>query len=242
MVAGSSNRWARQRGVSLAAPLQEPWILPPPDTIIGSQIAHAFRAAGFEPPRSRNRILFHSIVSSAGRNRPFHCDVVSMVMLATHPPLKLLRLESPMGARPTGIITLRTGHGAGLKFRDCFSPTAFELVFTYATILQKSAARQALIACILLPAIDPLSDTSVRHITFETHLDNLLLHVLKTIADDRKVPDADRDIAKVLVEIASDRTQAPTARREDDRRVVTDIDAMIRQLEQELKKAFQVRN
>ena len=38
---------------------------------------------------------------------------------------------------------------SGLKLSDCFSRTAFELVFKYGTILQMSAARQALIAALI---------------------------------------------------------------------------------------------
>ena len=71
---------------------------------------------------------------------------------------------------------------SGLKLRDCFSRTAFDLVFRYGSVLQRSAVRQALIACISLPAVDHLPAPSVRHITFEKHLDSLLVHVLRTIA------------------------------------------------------------
>jgi hypothetical protein len=37
---------------------------------------------------------------------------------------------------------------SGLRLRDCFSRTVFDLVFRYGSVLQKSAVRQALIACI----------------------------------------------------------------------------------------------
>jgi hypothetical protein len=39
---------------------------------------------------------------------------------------------------------------SGLRLRDCFSRTAFDLVFGYGSVLQRSAVRQALIACISL--------------------------------------------------------------------------------------------
>jgi hypothetical protein len=41
--------------------------------------------------------------------------------------------------------------------------------------------------------------------TFEKHLDNLLVHVLRTIAADGTVASYDRDIANLLVETAADR-------------------------------------
>jgi hypothetical protein len=129
---------------------------------------------------------------------------------------------------------------SGLKLRDCFSRTAFDLVFRYGSVLQRSAVRQALIACISLPAIDHLPATSVRHITFERHLDNLLVHVLRTIAADGTVASDDRDIANVLVE--TDRTRAPIVRDKKDQHPMADIDATVRQLEQQLKKVPGVRD
>jgi hypothetical protein len=131
---------------------------------------------------------------------------------------------------------------SGLKLRDCFSRTAFDLAFRYGSVLQRSAVRQALIACISLPAIDHLSATSVRHITFEKHLDNLLVHVLRTIAADGTVASYDRDIANLLVETASDRTRAPSVREKNDQHATADIDATVRQLEQQLKKVLGVRD
>jgi hypothetical protein len=129
----------------------------------------------------------------------------------------------------------------GLKLRDCFSRTAFDLVFGYGSVLQKSAVRQALIACISLPAIDHPSATSVRHVTFERHLDNLLVHVLRTIAADGTVASYNRDIANLLVETAADRTRA-MVKDKNDQPAMADIDATVRQLEQQLKKVLGVRD
>ena len=96
--------------------------------------------------------------------------------------------------------------------------------------------RQALIACISLPAVDHLSATSARHITFEKHLDNLLVHVLRIIAADGTVASYDRDIANLLVETAADGRRAPIVY------AMADIDATVRQLEQQLKKVLGVRD
>jgi hypothetical protein len=125
-----------------------------------------------------------------------------------------------------------------LKLRDCFSRTAFDLVFRYGSVLQRSAVRQALIACISLPAIDHLSAASARHITFERHLDNLLGHVLRTIAADGTVANYDRDIANLLIETGADRTRAPIGRDKNDQSAMADIDATVLQLEQQLKKVL----
>jgi hypothetical protein len=81
---------------------------------------------------------------------------------------------------------------SNLKLSEGFSRVAFELVFEYGSNLQKSAVRQALIACVSLPSVGAHSFTPVRNITFEKHLSNLLVHVLKAIADDKVVASYDR--------------------------------------------------
>jgi hypothetical protein len=46
-----------------------------------------------------------------------------------------------------------------LKLSEAFSWEAFELVFNNGTVVQKCAVRQALLACISLPAVDTQVDT-----------------------------------------------------------------------------------
>jgi hypothetical protein len=115
---------------------------------------------------------------------------------------------------------------SGLTLSDCFSWEAFALVFKYGTVLQRSAVRQALLACISLPHVDSESTTPIRHITFEKHLNNWLLHVLRIIADDSNVDNSDRRMAKVLVlvESASRGTQTIVARDAVNRRLIPDAD------------------
>ena len=118
---------------------------------------------------------------------------------------------------------------SGLKLSDCFSWEAFALVFNHGTVLQRSAVRQALLACISLPHVDSESATPVRHITFEKHLNNWLLHIFRIIADDSKVDNSDRRMAKVLAESASRGTQTIVARDEVNRRLITDTDMPLEQ-------------
>ena len=113
---------------------------------------------------------------------------------------------------------------SGVKLSDCFSWEAFALVFNYGTVLQKSALRQALLACISLPHVDSESATPIRHVTFEKHLNNWLVHVLRIIADDSNVDNSDRRMAKVLAESASRGTQTIVAGDEVNRRLITDTD------------------
>jgi hypothetical protein len=110
-----------------------------------------------------------------------------------------------------------------------------------AQFCKKSAVRHALLACLSLPAVNHLSAPSVRHVTFEKHLDNLLVHALRTIAADGTVARYDRDIANLLVETAADRTRA-TVKDNNDQHTEADIDATVRHLEQQLKKVLGVRD
>jgi hypothetical protein len=119
---------------------------------------------------------------------------------------------------------------SGLELSDCFSWEAFALVFTCGTVLQRSAVRQALLACISLPAVDSRFATPVRHITLEKHLSNWLLHVLTIIADDPSVDSSDRRMARAIVETASPETQITTvARDEANLRPATETEAPLQQ-------------
>jgi hypothetical protein len=118
---------------------------------------------------------------------------------------------------------------SGLTLSDCFSWEAFALVFKYGTVLQRSAVRQALLACISLPPVDSESTTPIRHITFEKHLNNWLLHVLRIIADESNVDNSDRHMAKVFVESASRGTQTIVERDAVNRHLNTDADMPLEQ-------------
>ena len=124
---------------------------------------------------------------------------------------------------------------SNLKLSEAFSRVAFGLAFEYGSNLQKCAVRQALKACVSLPTISPQSSTPVRHVTFEKHLSNLLVHVLKTIADDGAIPGYDRDIARLLVEIRLGQLYAPKLERVDDYHAP--VETTVFQLEQQLRKA-----
>jgi hypothetical protein len=92
---------------------------------------------------------------------------------------------------------------SGMMLSDCFTPSQFDLVFEYGTVMQKSAVRQALIACLSLPAVERGAEMPPRNATFEKHLENLLLHALRSIAADQWVPRPERVAASLLVEAAT---------------------------------------
>ena len=108
IAAGQDNKWTRRRSIAFAELANEPWILPPPHTLIGTQIAAAFGAAGLEPPLSHiESFSIPLCLRLVATGRFITMLPMSMVLLGGHPPLKLLRIDTPPLLRPTSIITLR---------------------------------------------------------------------------------------------------------------------------------------
>lgn len=107
---------------------------------------------------------------------------------------------------------------SGLMLSDCFSYAGFELALEYGTVVQRSAVRQGLIACLSLPAFDPQSEPPARNTTFEKHLENLLIYVWQSIADDETIRREDRAAAALLLDTAlrkrGPREPAPMAENE----------------------------
>lgn len=52
VVGGAQSRWAGRRRIELASLLDEPWCLPPPETIAGAHCRRIFHLNGLEPPRT----------------------------------------------------------------------------------------------------------------------------------------------------------------------------------------------
>jgi DNA-binding transcriptional LysR family regulator len=108
VMADAHSKWARRRNMRLADLINEPWLLPPPGSIIGSSILEVFRASGLEPPRhqvvSFSIPLHHHLLASG---RFLIMLPVSMARLGKHLHLKILEVGIPGIPRPTGIMTLR---------------------------------------------------------------------------------------------------------------------------------------
>jgi len=108
VMAGAQNKWIGRRNVRLADLLDEPWLVPPPGSIIGISIAEAFRVSGLEMPRAR--VVTFSIplgYQLLSRGRFLAMLPISMARLGRHVPLAILRVGIPGIARPTAIMTLK---------------------------------------------------------------------------------------------------------------------------------------
>jgi DNA-binding transcriptional LysR family regulator len=108
VMAGEDNKWARRRRIKLADLTDEPWILPPPESIVGVHIAELFRSHGLRPPTAQvvsfSIPLRHTLLA-AGRFLTMHPAI--MLSLSKHVPLKRLDVEFAGVARAVGILTLK---------------------------------------------------------------------------------------------------------------------------------------
>jgi DNA-binding transcriptional LysR family regulator len=123
VVAGARNPWTRRSGVELADLIDEPWILPPPDSLLGTVIVDAFRASGLDFPRTTifaNIAPARNALVASGRFLSIVPDSMS-TFRGNHPPLKRLPINLPTATRPVGIVTLknRTLVPIAQLFIDC---------------------------------------------------------------------------------------------------------------------------
>ena len=52
VMAGAATKWAARRKIDLAELVDEPWILPPPNTWDHQSVTGAFRAHGLQAPKA----------------------------------------------------------------------------------------------------------------------------------------------------------------------------------------------
>jgi DNA-binding transcriptional LysR family regulator len=106
---GAQNQWVRRRRIEIAELVNELWVLPPPDSVIGSIVMEAFRASGLDYPRvSVVTDCPHMRISLLATGRFVTIFPASAFrFLAKRSELKVLPVELPMARRPNGIVTLK---------------------------------------------------------------------------------------------------------------------------------------
>ena len=109
VVAGPQNKWSRRRKIKLADLADEPWALSPPETIIGSLLAEAFRVSGLDPQRkslATGSIHLQTALLASGS---FLVVLPGSVLHFSKnlPPLKVLPVDLPVPAWPFGIMALK---------------------------------------------------------------------------------------------------------------------------------------
>jgi DNA-binding transcriptional LysR family regulator len=106
---GVLNPLARKRKIELAELINEPWVLPSPETTAGSVAVAAFHTAGLEHPSAtviaEPAELRISLLAN-GRFISIFPDSV-LRFSARRRELKVLNIDEPLGHVPVGIITLK---------------------------------------------------------------------------------------------------------------------------------------
>lgn len=123
VVAGKRSKWARRRKIELAELVDEPWLLPLPNTLPRSLIEDAFHASGLRSPRAGVASLSFNLYNSLLRTGRYLTALPGSVLYygALRSVVKLLPVEFPNQPRPIAVITLkhRTLSPIAELFIDC---------------------------------------------------------------------------------------------------------------------------
>src|SRR5262245_8290980 len=134
VMAGANSKWLRRRRIALSDLMDDPWVLPPPDSVPGRHIADVFRAAGLEPVRAHmvsfSLPLHYHLLATA---RFVTMLPVSMLRFGKQLPLKRLPVEIAEKPYPTGILTLKN---------RTLSPLALLFIDGARAVAKPSARRQ----------------------------------------------------------------------------------------------------
>lgn len=123
VAAGAQNQWVQRRRIEIAELVNELWVLPPPDSVIGSIVMDAFRASGLDYPRvSVVTDCPHMRISLLATGRFVTIFPASAFRFLTkRSELRILPVELPTARRPNGIVTLknRALSPVAKLFMDC---------------------------------------------------------------------------------------------------------------------------
>jgi DNA-binding transcriptional LysR family regulator len=109
IVAGTQNRWARRRRIELSELVDEPWALPPPDSLPGKLVADAFRARGLDPPTASIVTASIHLLANALPTTGSFLSVAptSVLRFNRRLPLKVLPVDFPVEPGRVGIVWMR---------------------------------------------------------------------------------------------------------------------------------------
>ena len=106
-MAGSRSPWARRRRIALAELVNEPWVLPPPEGILGPAYLDIFRASGLDYPR----IAVFATQPGARLNLVatgrFLTMQASVLRFSKSPGITVLPVKLQYARAPVGIVTLK---------------------------------------------------------------------------------------------------------------------------------------
>jgi DNA-binding transcriptional LysR family regulator len=107
-VAGVQHPWARRRKIALAELVNVSWVLPPPESVIGSAAKEALRASRLDYPRATVVTVSPEVRMSLLATGRFLTIVPASALRfpTARPEIKVLPVELPMVRVPVGIVIL----------------------------------------------------------------------------------------------------------------------------------------
>lgn len=109
VVAGADSPWAPRRRVDIADIVNEPWVLPPPESPVGSVLVDAFQGSGFDYPQAAvSTFTLPARIALVATGRFLSIVPGSVLRLAANRRvLKVLPIDLPSTRRPIGILTVK---------------------------------------------------------------------------------------------------------------------------------------
>jgi DNA-binding transcriptional LysR family regulator len=109
VLSSAKNPLTRRRKLTLVELMDEPWALPPADSVFSSLIDDVFRANGHQPPRSTVATLSEYMKNDLLATGRFLTVLPGFMlkMRGRHSGLKALPVALPNARMPIGIITLK---------------------------------------------------------------------------------------------------------------------------------------
>jgi DNA-binding transcriptional LysR family regulator len=128
---GAGHPLAQRHRVDLGELVNEAWVLPPPESTLGSVVMEAFHAGGLGYPRTAvvaEPAEVRMTLLATGRFISIFPDSV-IKWSAKHAQLKIMRAKQSLGRVPVGIVTLkdRTPSPLAQLFIDCSRDVAARL-------------------------------------------------------------------------------------------------------------------
>jgi DNA-binding transcriptional LysR family regulator len=108
-VTGAQSRWARRRRITLDELVNQPWVLPPYDSAMGTIVLEAFHACGLAPPAATvvtESTAMRSRLLATGRFLTVLPEF-ALTLPGRDPTLKALPVELPNARRTMRVISLK---------------------------------------------------------------------------------------------------------------------------------------
>jgi DNA-binding transcriptional LysR family regulator len=123
VAAGLQSKWLRRRRIELAELINEPWVLPESDSLIGMLVADLFHARGLGPPTQGvvcGSIHINNALLATGRYLAIYSHSL-LKLSAKRLSIKALPVNLPAQSSRVGIVTLRnrTPNPIAKLFTEC---------------------------------------------------------------------------------------------------------------------------